>query len=226
MICLLRKASYNAVYKHTYVVVRIQQPADNEFFRQIFLKWGQNNVPFIYLIGFFLWIWAEIEAFVALGDAVGVLLTLIGIFVTGMIGISLLRSQGRRIASELQSQLARGEAPVASLAAGVSSLFGAILMLIPGYLTDACGLILFLPVIRTLAGAVILKRIAARGSFAMRGGMPFGGASSFGFQASAGDRNQTGDWPGGARRPDDSDDGVIEGDAIERPLRDIPHKKD
>ena len=206
--------------------MRIQQPADGEFFRQIFLEWGQNNVPFVYLIAFFLWIWAEIEAFVALGDTVGVLLTLIGIFVTGMIGISLLRSQGRRIAGELQMQMARGEAPVASLAAGVSSLFGAILMLIPGYLTDACGLILFLPVIRTLAGAMILKRIAARGSFAMRGGMPFGGASSFGFQASAGDRNQTG-WPGGARRTDDADDDeVIEGDAVERPLRDIPHKKD
>ena len=52
MICLLRKASYNAVYKHTYVAVRIQQPADGEFFRQIFLEWGQNNVPFVYLIGF------------------------------------------------------------------------------------------------------------------------------------------------------------------------------
>ena len=226
MICLLRKASYNAIYKHTYVAVRIQQPVGSEFFRQIFLEWGQNNVAFVYLIGVFLWIWAEIEAFMLLGDAVGVLLTLIGIVVTGMVGISLLRSQGRRIAGELQAQLARGEAPVASLAAGVSSLFGAILMLIPGYLTDACGLVLFLPVIRTLAGAMILKRIAARGSFAMRGGAPFGGVSSFGFQSGAGDNGQANGWPGGARRSDDADDDVIEGDAVERPLRDIPHKKD
>ena len=130
-------------------------------------------MPFVYLIAFFLWIWAEIEAFVALGDTIGVLLTLIGVFVTGVIGISLLRSQGRRIAGELQMQLVRGEAPVAKLAAGVSSLVGAVLMLIPGYLTDLCGLVLFLPVIRTLAGAIILKRIAARGSFKMRGGMPW-----------------------------------------------------
>lgn len=183
-------------------------------------------MPFVYLIAIFLWIWAEIEAFAALSDTVGVLLTLIGIFVTGMIGISLLRSQGRRIAGELQAQMARGEAPVASLAAGVSSLVGAILMLIPGYLTDACGLILFLPVIRTLAGAIILKRIAARGSFAMRGGMPFGGASSFGFQSGPAEPDHGASWPGGARRTDTDDDGVIEGDAVERPLRDIPHKKD
>ena len=97
------------------------------------------------------------------------------------------------------AQMARGETPVASLAAGVSSLVGAILMLIPGYLTDACGLILFLPVIRTLAGAIILKRIAARGSFAMRGGMPFGGASSFGFQSSPAKPDHGASWPGGAR---------------------------
>ena len=183
-------------------------------------------MPFVSLIAFFLWIWAEIEAFVALGDTVGVLLTLIGIFVTGMIGISLLRSQGRRIAGELQMQMARGEAPVASLAAGVSGLVGAILMLIPGYLTDLCGLVLFLPVIRTLAGAIILKRIAARGSFTMRGGMPFGGASSFGFQSGTGETGRGAGWPGGARRTDADDDEVIEGDAVERPLRDIPHKKD
>ena len=64
-------------------------------------------MPFVYLIAIFLWIWAEIEAFVALGDTVGVLLTLIGIFVTGMIGISLLRSQGQRIAGELQATRTR-----------------------------------------------------------------------------------------------------------------------
>ena len=185
-------------------------------------------MPFVYLIGFFLWIWAEIEAFVALGDAVGVLLTLIGIFVTGMIGISLLRSQGRRIAGELQAQLARGEAPVGSLAAGVSSLVGAILMLIPGYLTDACGLVLFLPVIRTLAGALILKRIAARGGFAMRAGMPFGGGATFGDRAGGGPgpAGFAAGWPGGAGRGDAADDDVIEGDVVERPSRDIPHKKD
>ena len=183
-------------------------------------------MPFVYLIGFFLWIWAEIEAFVILGDTVGVLLTLIGIFVTSMIGISLLRSQGRRIAGELQAQLARGEAPVASLAAGVSSLAGAILMLIPGYLTDAFGIVLFLPVIRTLAGAILLKRIAARGRFSMQGGMPFGGASSFAFRSGSASTGNSAGWPGAGHRTGDVDDDVIEGDAVERPLHDIPHKKD
>ena len=69
--------------------MRIQQAAKGNFFPEL----GGITVPIVYLIGFILWIWAEIEVFVALGSAAGVLLTLIGIFVTGMIGISLLRSQ-------------------------------------------------------------------------------------------------------------------------------------
>ena len=164
-------------------------------------------MPIVYIIGFILWIWAEIEVFVALGSAAGVLLTLIGIFVTGMIGISLLRSQGRRITGSLQAQLARGEAPVASLADGVSILFGAVLMLIPGYLTDSIGLVLFLPGIRTLIGALILKRISARGSVMMGGRMPFGGGMSFGHRQ--GDRHPP-------HQRDDSND-ITEGDFEERP---------
>jgi UPF0716 protein FxsA len=175
-------------------------------------------VPIVYLIGFILWIWAEIEVFVALGSAAGVLLTLIGIFVTGMIGISLLRSQGRRITGSLQAQLARGEAPVASLAAGVSVLVGAVLMLIPGYLTDAAGLVLFLPVIRTIVGALILKRITARGSFTMGARMPFGGRGPFG------------DPPGNPSPPPpgrNTATDIIEGDFEERPANTTPiDKKD
>ena len=174
-------------------------------------------MPIVYLIGFILWIWAEIEVFVALGSTAGVLLTLIGIFVTGMIGISLLRSQGQRITGWLQAQRARGEAPVASLADGVSILVGAVLMLIPGYLTDAIGLLLFLPGIRTLIGALILKRISARGGVMMGGRMPFGGGMSFGHRS--GDRHPP-------HRSDDSDD-IIEGDFEERPASKRPiDKKD
>lgn len=178
-------------------------------------------MAFVYLITVILWIWAEIAAFVALGSAAGVLLTLIGIFVTGMIGISLLRAQGRRIAGALQAQLARGEAPVASLADGVSVLFGAVLMLIPGYLTDAAGLVMFLPGIRTIVGALLLRRMTARGGFMMGGRMPFGVGTAFGGPAGA--RRGPGPGSGPGSGPGDglgdglgSGGDIIEGDFEER----------
>lgn len=175
-------------------------------------------MPIIYLLGFILWIWAEIEVFVALGSTAGVLLTLIGIFVTGMIGVSLLRSQGRRITSSLQAQLARGEAPVASLADGVSVLAGAVLMLIPGYLTDAAGLVMFFPGVRTIMGALILKRLSRGGRFMMGGRMPFGGAAPFGHHASDHEPQ---------RAQKDTSEDIIEGDFEERPAHHTPlDKKD
>ena len=139
-----------------------------------------KNVPLLIIIGFCLWVWAELAALVAIGGELGVVLTIAGIFVTAMVGIRLLRNQGQTIMTSLQAQLARGETPVDSLAAGTSIMVGAVLMLIPGYLTDTIGLVMFLPVIRTLIGASLLRWLTSRGEFIMRSGMPFAtGGSDF-----------------------------------------------
>ncbi len=169
---------------------------------------GKENVPLLIIIGFCLWVWAELAALVVIGGELGVLLTIAGIFVTAMVGIWLLRNQGRAIVSSLQAQLARGEAPVASLAAGISVMAGAVLMLIPGYLTDAIGLVIFLPVIRTLIGAYLLKWLISRGGFMMRGGMLFG-TSGFNF-------HRTNDNPMQDNAYQTEEDDVIEGDFEER----------
>lgn len=185
-------------------------------------------MPLLFIIGFFLWVWAELAMLVAIGGEVGVLLTIAGIFVTAMVGMWLLRTQGRMIMSTLKTQLARGEAPVASLAAGVSIMAGAVLMLIPGYITDGIGLVLFLPVIRTLVGAYLLQAITRRGHVMMRGG-PFGGGpfgagtsgdspggSSFGTRWSGMGGQARPDNENGFRRNTSHDDDVIEGDFEER----------
>ena len=49
-----------------------------------------------FLFGFILWGWAEMSAFIYIGGEIGGLFTLLGIFVTAIIGLSLLKSQGRR----------------------------------------------------------------------------------------------------------------------------------
>jgi UPF0716 protein FxsA len=181
------------------------------------------NVALLYIIGIILWIWAEIAAFIAIGGELGVILTIIGIFVTAMIGMWLLRTQGRAVIASLQGQVARGEAPVASLAAGVSVLGGAVLMLIPGYLTDAVGVLMFMPVLRTIIGAALLKWVTTRGRFMMRAGAPFGGASFS--QQDFGQRGFSQQGSGRAEpgpRKADSDD-IIEGEFEEhdRPQRRI-----
>ena len=167
-------------------------------------KRNRKSVPLFIIIGFCLWVWAEFAALVAVGGELGVMATIAGIFVTAMVGIWLLRNRGRAIMSSLQAQLARGEAPVASLAAGTSVIAGAVLMLIPGYLTDAIGLVMFLPVIQTLIGASLLKWLTSRGGFMMRGGIPFGTNGS--------DLPWANDNPGQGNTFRTEGDDVIEGD--------------
>jgi UPF0716 protein FxsA len=132
-------------------------------------------VPVLILLFLALWAWAELAVFIAIGSEIGVLVTIIGIAVTAVVGLSLLRSQGRAVMASLQQKVARGEAPVASMADGAAIAAGAVLMLIPGYITDAMGLVLFIPGIRTIIGASLISRMMRRGS----GGFSFN-ANSFG----------------------------------------------
>ena len=134
----------------------------------------------IFIIGFCLWIWLEISTFVEIGGEIGVLLTLIGIFVTGAIGIWLLRTQGRVVMASLQKQVARGEAPLASIADSLSLLLGAVLMLIPGYVSDAMGLMMFVPGIRTLVGTMLMKNVGKAVRFGFMGRGPMGAKAGFG----------------------------------------------
>ena len=114
---------------------------------------------------------------------------------------------------------------------------GAVLMLIPGYITDAMGLVLFIPGIRTIIGASLISRMMRRGS----GGFSFN-ANSFGAGSfNAGPFSNAANESDGSDRSDAAgafgafhqahsrqtrhphgdnpdDDSVIEGDFEEKPV--------
>ena len=194
-------------------------------------------MPVLILLFLALWAWAELAVFIAIGSEIGVLVTIIGIAVTAVVGLSLLRSQGRAVMASLQQKVARGEAPVASMADGAAIAAGAVLMLIPGYITDAMGLVLFIPGIRTIIGASLISRMMRRGS----GGFSFNansfGAGSFNAgpfsnaanESDGSDRSDAAGAFGGfhqahsrqTRHPhgdNPDDDSVIEGDFEEKPV--------
>ena len=114
--------------------------------------------PF-FLFGFILWGWAEMSAFIYIGGEIGGLYTLLGIFITAIIGLSLLKSQGGAVITKIRTDLAQGRAPIGSFADSVSLVIGGILMLIPGYVTDSIGILLFIPGLRTIAGAWMLHQL-------------------------------------------------------------------
>ena len=113
---------------------------------------------FYILILFGLYGWVEFEALIFIGSEIGGLASFLGIFVTAFIGMGLLRSQGRAVLAKWQANLTRGEVETASLASGLSLLVGALLMLLPGYVTDAMGILCFIPGLRFLIGRALLTR--------------------------------------------------------------------
>ena len=107
------------------------------------------------------------SAFIYIGGEIGGLFTLLGIFVTAIIGLSLLKSQGGAVMTEIRTDFAQGRAPVGSIANSLSLAIGGILMLIPGYVTDAVGILLFMPGVRTIVGAWILHHLVTSNRFCL-----------------------------------------------------------
>ena len=110
------------------------------------------------IIAFIIYGWVEFEAMAHVVDAIGGLLAFVGIFVTATIGIHLLRSQSAIVMAQFRNDMAKGQVNSSAIASSVSLLFGAILMLIPGYVTDGLGLLCFIPGIRDIIGALIATR--------------------------------------------------------------------
>ena len=151
-----------------------------------------------FLISFIIWGWAEMSTFIYIGSKFGGLATLLGIFITAMIGLSLLKRQGLSAMARIRSDLARGITPVGSIADSVALAAGGILMLIPGYVTDSIGLLLFLPGLRTFAGIWILNHIIHNNQF----------NGFINIDASHPDKQKP--------NPNDEHGDVIEGDVTER----------
>ena len=107
------------------------------------------------IIAFIIYGWVEFEAMAHVVDGIGGLLAFLGIFVTAIIGIRLLRTQSAIVMAQFRADMAKGEMNSTAIASSLSLLAGAILMLIPGYVTDLLGILCFVPGLRAIIGAFI-----------------------------------------------------------------------
>jgi len=103
----------------------------------------------------------EIALFVVIGRAIGLWPTLLGVVVTALAGALLLRVQGLALWTQMQDSLNRGTLPARALADAMMVTLAALLLLTPGYFTDAMGLLLLLPPVRSLVYAALKWRLRA-----------------------------------------------------------------
>lgn len=148
----------------------------------------------------------EIALFVVIGGQIGLLSTILVVIATGIAGTILLRLEGIRVLDQVQRELNENRMPAASLIGAMLLGIAGILLITPGFLTDAIGFLLFLPPVREMAAETLIK--AFRDRIVVVG--PGGRASH------SGDRAGSRPGAGGARRDDRFSGGpVIDEVAVE-----------
>ncbi|MFO7909571.1 MAG: FxsA family protein, partial [Halomonas sp.] len=86
----------------------------------------------------------------SVGSEIGLLYTLILIFVTGVGGLHLIRREGAYNLARAREKLNAGELPSSELLTGAALIFGGALLMAPGFLSDALGLACLVPNARRL----------------------------------------------------------------------------
>jgi len=112
----------------------------------------------------------EISIFVMIGQHIGVLGTIAGVVLTALIGSLLLRFQGFKVFGEINKQVQAGGIPARAMGDAALIVVAALLLLTPGFLTDAIGFSLFIPQVRSAIWSFVAKRITVVGP----GGVQFG----------------------------------------------------
>ncbi|WP_353668551.1 FxsA family protein [Marinomonas sp. THO17] len=116
----------------------------------------------------------EMTVLIQVGSEIGSLATVGLVFLTAIVGVSLIRKQGLQMSLKAQEKMQRGELPASEVAEGVMLLFAGLCLLMPGFVTDAIGGLLLIPGLRKLfaAGLVIklMSSMMARGAQWRAGG--------------------------------------------------------
>ena len=134
----------------------------------------------MFLVLFLLLPLLELFVFVQVAGSYGFGTALLGALAATFVGIWLVKQQGLGVLRRANEKVARGEAPTDELVNGTLLLVAGILLLVPGFVTGAVGLLLLLPPVRALLRGTLRRRFAA-GPIMVTGPIRMGGFGPTGF---------------------------------------------
>ena len=111
------------------------------------------------LLGLILWPLVEIGLFVTLGGEIGLSLTLLWVIASACLGGWIIRREGQRTQMALRQRFDTLSDPLSPMAGGAMNVLAGGLLILPGFLTDALGLLLLLPPIRKAIMIWMSKRL-------------------------------------------------------------------
>jgi len=103
------------------------------------------NVVILFIIGIPL---IEIYLMIKVGGVIGAFNTIFLIFFTAITGVYFAKLEGLNAIRSGFTQLVKHEIPIYEIISGAALAFAALLLIIPGFLTDLVGFLLIIPITR------------------------------------------------------------------------------
>jgi len=101
----------------------------------------------------------EITVMIQVAQLIGVVNTIGLLLLVSLLGAWLVKRQGLGVLSRIREQRAAGRLPAAEVFDGALILVAGVLLVIPGFVTDAFGLLLLIPPIRAVARRVVSRQV-------------------------------------------------------------------
>jgi UPF0716 protein FxsA len=147
---------------------------------------------------------AELYVIIQVGEAIGVVPTILLLLLDAFLGSWLLKREGRAAWRRFNEALREGRIPGKEVADGFLVIVGGALLIAPGFLSDIVGILFLIPPTRAVARRLLHRWTLGRVAIV---GVPVGAAmGGFG--------RATGRGPGGASGPSRSYDYDVEAEEV------------
>ena len=100
----------------------------------------------------------EIYLFIKIGSQIGAFYTISLIMITAVFGLYYAKYEGLNTLKSGIQQIVKNELPIYEIVSGAALAFAALLMILPGFLTDIIGLLIIFPWTRRLFFKIIPKK--------------------------------------------------------------------
>jgi UPF0716 protein FxsA len=106
----------------------------------------------------------ELYLLLAVGQRLGPAWTIALVLATAALGAYLSKTQGLRTLERMRENMSRGVAPAGELVNGALILLAGVLLIVPGFLTDAVGFCLLIPPLRRRFIRLVQRKLVERTS--------------------------------------------------------------
>jgi UPF0716 protein FxsA len=124
-------------------------------------RYDSSVAPLLFLI-FLVVPFVELFVILQVGRAIGALDTIALLVVVSMVGAWLVKREGLAVLRRAQERMARGAVPGTEVIDGVLILLAGALLITPGFLSDALGVLLLLPPVRAGVRHTVSRRLRGR----------------------------------------------------------------